>query len=198
MRTSRTLSSLLCLSFLAACGGGSSQAPAAESAHDEAVADENVRVLDFEDDLVAHGATDQAAPPAGGEARSAGTIRAIVRSHLAAFGHCYEQLLATVPSAEGRVLMRMTIAADGIIGDAEVVQSTIPSMPPEMTTCMVEAARTMHFAAHPEATVVNYPFVFSAGGAPVAAPPPSTATAAPPPSTAATTPPATTARHGHH
>jgi outer membrane biosynthesis protein TonB len=197
MRTSRIRSWLVSLTFLAACGGGAAQTPA-ETAHDEQVADEDVRVLDFDDDAVAQSATDQAAPT-GGEPRSPETIRAVVRSHLSAVAHCYEQLLATAPTAQGRVLLRMTIAADGIVGDVEVAQSTIEAMPAETTTCLQTAARGMHFGAHPEATVVNYPFVFSPSGAPaaVAAPPP--ASAAPPPaSTAAAPPPSTTTAAHHH
>jgi outer membrane biosynthesis protein TonB len=177
-------------------------------AHEEAEADEDVRVLDIDDEALGRTATDAAAPAASTDPRSPDEIRGIVRAHLSAFAHCYDQLLATAPTAEGRVLLRMTIAADGLVGDVTIAQSTIPSMPPEMATCMQDAARTLHFGAHHEATVVNYPFQFSTSGAPAEAPPPSTAAApppsttaeAPPPSTAATPPPSTTTgrARGHH
>jgi hypothetical protein len=205
MRTFSARSWLLCLSALAACGGGSSEASTQTTAHEEAEADEDVRVLDFEDEAMTRTTADGAAPAASTDPRSTDEIRGVVRSHLSAFAHCYDQLLATAPTAEGRVLLRMTIAADGIVGDVTIAQSTIPSMPPEMGTCLQDAARAMHFGAHHEATVVNYPFNFTPGGE-AAAPPPSTTTAAPPPSaappatTAAAPPPSTTTGHtrAHH
>jgi len=206
MRTFRTRSWLLCLSVLAACGGGSASAPAAETAHEEAEADEDVHVVDVDAEALGRSATDTPAAAPASEPRSAEAIRAEVHAHLSAFAHCYDQLLATVPDAHGRVLLRITVAADGVVGDVTVAQSTIASMPAEMGTCMQDAARTLHFGAHAEATIVNYPFEFSTDGAassaappPASSAPPASTTAAPPPSsTAATPPPSTTTGRGHH
>lgn len=90
---------------------------------------------------------------------------------------CYEELLARTPDAGGRAVMEFTIVADEKLGG--VVEDTALGdggtlTDPGFGTCLRESLSTVSFAPPPKGgkTTVRYPFLFSPGDEPPAAPAP--------------------------
>jgi TonB family protein len=102
---------------------------------------------------------------AAGATRSAGALMAVVQRHAAAVRFCYNRLLARKPGSSGQVVVRLTVAADGAVSEANVVRSTLGDA--ELDACVLGQAREWRFAPADEARFTfDVPFVFTppAGG----------------------------------
>jgi len=90
-------------------------------------------------------------------------IRNVVRSHIAEVRDCYNRGLARDHELEGRVMIQFTIAPDGNVRVAVVVDSPLPD--DRVGKCIVRAVKRWRFP-QPEGggnVVVSYPFVFIPG-----------------------------------
>ena len=105
------------------------------------------------------------APVSGGgdaaaEGRTAGALMAVVQRHAAAVRFCYNRLLAKRAGASGQIVIRLTVAADGSVSDANVVRSTLND--PEVDACVLGQAREWRFPPSTEAHFIfDVPFVFT-------------------------------------
>ena len=100
-----------------------------------------------------------------GATRSAGALMAVVQRHAAAVRFCYNRLLARKPGSSGQVVVRLTVAADGAVSEANVVRSTLGDA--DLDACVLGQAREWRFAPAEEAKFTfDVPFVFTppAGG----------------------------------
>jgi hypothetical protein len=92
-------------------------------------------------------------------------IRTVVRTHVGEIRSCYEQGLIADPQLAGRVSVRFTIDARGMVSEASVVSSTLPTAAEPVAACIVGALKAWRFPVPPASTdaVVIYPFVFAPG-----------------------------------
>jgi TonB family protein len=93
-------------------------------------------------------------------------VRREIRRHLNEIRYCYERALVTRPDLAGRVVVQFSVAAEGAVIAAAIAQSTLGAAGVE--ACVTQAVRRWTFPRSPQGglTVVNYPFVFAAAGAP--------------------------------
>lgn len=94
------------------------------------------------------------------------TIRASIREQQVAVRFCYEQGLSRRPGLEGRVVIQLTVEADGSVTESGVVGSTLGDAAVEL--CV---ARALERVRCPSSTgrgpvVVTYPFMFMPGDDP--------------------------------
>ncbi len=92
-------------------------------------------------------------------------IRTVVRTHVGEIRSCYEQGLVADPELAGRVSVRFTIDARGIVSEAEVASSSLHPGAEPVAACIVAALKAWRFPVPPASTdaVVIYPFVFAPG-----------------------------------
>jgi len=90
-------------------------------------------------------------------------IRRIVRAHIGEVRYCYNQGLSEDPQLEGRVVVQMTIGADGKIAESTVTSTDIEDT--DVPECIAEAAARWMFPKPPggKNAVVTYPFVLEPG-----------------------------------
>ncbi len=90
------------------------------------------------------------------------TIQAVLRRIQPRVRRCYERLLATSPSSQGRLGIRMEIGANGRVADAVADNDSIGD--PTMQQCVLRQVRGLRFPPHTgNVVVVTYPFVFQPG-----------------------------------
>ena len=90
-------------------------------------------------------------------------IQKIVRENFPNYRHCYEDGLRRDLTLSGKIMVRFVIARDGSVRD--VWQGDGSTMlDPEVTRCVVEAFKPLHFPA-PEGGIVTvvYPIMFTQG-----------------------------------
>lgn len=87
-------------------------------------------------------------------------IRKVVQSHLQEIKKCYDDVLTTQPTAKGKVLVRFTYGAKGVVSEASIKESTVPSS--AFSACIVDSVKSWKFPNAPNdvLAVVEYPFVF--------------------------------------
>jgi metallo-beta-lactamase class B len=92
-------------------------------------------------------------------------VRRIVRRHADEVKFCYEHALAANPTLAGRVVLNLTVAANGDVIDARVQDSTLGNAAVE--TCLAAVARNWEFPYPPPPgrVVISHPFVFKPNGA---------------------------------
>lgn len=90
----------------------------------------------------------------------------VVRRNLNPIRHCYAEALASDASARGRVLVEFTVAPDGWVASARIVQRTLSTVSVE--TCITATVRGWAFPAPADGThaVVRQPFDLRAPGQP--------------------------------
>jgi TonB family protein len=85
---------------------------------------------------------------------------AVVQRHAAAVRFCYNRLLARRAGASGQIVIRLTVAGDGSVSDANVVRSTLND--PEVDSCVLGQAREWRFPPSTESRFIfDVPFVFT-------------------------------------
>lgn len=90
------------------------------------------------------------------------TIQAVLRRIQPRVRRCYERLLATSQSSQGRLGIRMEIGANGRVADAVADNDSIGD--PTMQQCVLRQVRGLRFPPHTgNVVVVTYPFVFQPG-----------------------------------
>jgi len=105
------------------------------------------------------------APVSGGgdaaaEGRTAGALMAVVQRHAAAVRFCYNRLLAKRAGASGQIVIRLTVAGDGSVSEANVVRSTLGDA--DLDACVLGQAREWRFPPSTEARFqFDVPFVFT-------------------------------------
>jgi hypothetical protein len=97
--------------------------------------------------------------PSPGTSLDATAIRRVVRRNLGQVRHCYEQALALVPNAVGRVAVRWVIGSEGAVLASEVTDNATGSTP--LGECVAHAVRRWQFPATDSVVTVNYPFDLS-------------------------------------
>ena len=85
-------------------------------------------------------------------------IRRIVRGHINEVRHCYNQVLARDPSAQGRVKIQFVIGATGKVPSAVVQETTMKSA--AVGSCIANAVKRWTFPKPQSSSViVSYPFI---------------------------------------
>jgi TonB family protein len=95
---------------------------------------------------------------------SAEVVRRVNQRHINEVRFCYEQGLSRAPDAEGRVVLRYTIAPAGVVKTAEVASSTVTYA--QIGTCLTQAVRRWQYPA-PEGggvVTVSLPITLSRTG----------------------------------
>lgn len=87
-------------------------------------------------------------------------IRRVAREHDAEVRHCHEIAAGSRPGLSGSLTVRITIAADGTVTQADTEADEVHA--PELTSCMLAALRRWTFPVPVSggSAAVSYPFVF--------------------------------------
>jgi TonB family protein len=91
-------------------------------------------------------------------------IRRVIRQHINEMKSCYEERLPARPDMSGRVSVKFTIAATGMVTESELAHSTMNE--PTVEACLIKAVRRWQFP-RPEGggiVIVTYPFSFTPSG----------------------------------
>lgn len=96
-------------------------------------------------------------PHADGDGLDKDAIRSVVRSNIKDIRGCYNAGLEQDKDLEGRISLRMEIAAGGTVKDATVLDADFDEGVP---ACMAKTVRDWDFPAIDKPTVVTYPFLF--------------------------------------
>ena len=105
-----------------------------------------------------------AADPKGSEPTISGDIdrrliQSVIRQHVAAYRACYTAALAKLPNLSGKVMLRFTIDAKGMVTESAIASSTMAN--PAVENCLALVARRMKFPPSPGAPIhINYPLLF--------------------------------------
>jgi len=95
--------------------------------------------------------------------RDNNAVNAVVSSHRSSIRMSYEKFLRRDPSLEGKITVRFTIAASGIITEISIIDNS--TMNRELENEIVRKIRMWRFEAIPEGDVtVTYPFIFALAG----------------------------------
>jgi hypothetical protein len=86
-------------------------------------------------------------------------IAATVRRNLHAIQHCYELEMKRNPSLEGKVVVRLTLGADGRASGVELDEDTVHSA--GLARCLDRTFRLWTFPASGQECVVVHPFLFA-------------------------------------
>ena len=91
-----------------------------------------------------------------------GSVTPVVRRALAGLRRCYARSLETNATLEGKLEIGLTIASDGRVSEAHVVQTTLDDA--ALPACMLAVVRKLRFAVEPsgESRSVVLPFQFRA------------------------------------
>ena len=90
--------------------------------------------------------------------RSANSLMATLRRYAPGIRYCYDTALERDRSLRGKMVFRITVAADGSVTAAEVVEDTLNSS--EVRRCALAQIQAWRFAAATSASVFNAPFMF--------------------------------------
>lgn len=96
----------------------------------------------------------------GGEFRSNASLLSVVRRYAAGIQFCYDNQLKKEPGLRGKLVVSLTVLANGAVSEAQVVQDNLGSS--SVTDCVLAQIRTWKFPAI-EHGVVSFktPFVFT-------------------------------------
>lgn len=89
-------------------------------------------------------------------------VHGVVQTKREAMIACYEDGLRADATLRGRLVMRWTIRADGVVTEASVAQSNLTAEvePRAFYECMIEAVLTMEFPPVFQESRLHYPFIF--------------------------------------
>jgi TonB family protein len=95
-----------------------------------------------------------------GEIRSDADLMATVRKYAPGIQFCYDNELKKQPGLGGKLVVSVTVAADGRVTDATIVKDTVRSA--ALTGCALAQIQAWKFPRVPEGTVTfQAPFVFT-------------------------------------
>jgi TonB family protein len=88
-----------------------------------------------------------------------GGINDVIELHFPAIRDCYESRLEERPGLAGRVVLNITLNADGETSSVRVASSTLEDSP--MEACLVAALESLRYEHHADGEVsFAYPFAF--------------------------------------
>lgn len=106
------------------------------------------------------GAAAGASAGAGGEVRSNESLLAVVRRYAPAIQFCYENELKKNPGLRGKLVVSLTVLADGRVSDAVVVDDGLGA--PAVTGCALAQIQGWQFpAVEAGVTTFRIPFLFT-------------------------------------
>ncbi len=92
--------------------------------------------------------------------RSNEALLAVVRRYAPAIQYCYESELKNDPGLRGKLVVSLTVAADGRVTDAAVVEDRLGN--PAVADCALAQIRAWRFPAiDGGATTFRVPFLFT-------------------------------------
>jgi len=96
----------------------------------------------------------------GGELRSSASLLAVVRRYAAGIQFCYDNQLKKEPGLRGKLVVSLTVLADGSVSEALVVQNDLGS--DAVVSCVLSQIRAWQFPTIPNGAVTfKTPFVFT-------------------------------------
>jgi len=96
----------------------------------------------------------------GGEYRSNESLLSVVRRYAPGIQFCYDNELKKNPGLRGKLVVSLTVLANGGVSDATIVENSLRS--PAVTQCVLSQIRGWQFPAIPHgATSFKTPFVFT-------------------------------------
>ena len=90
--------------------------------------------------------------------RSARSLMDTVRRYAPGIRFCYDTALESDPDLRGKTVFRITVAADGGVAAAEVVDDSLRSA--DVRSCALSQIRAWRFATASGAATFDAPFVF--------------------------------------
>ncbi len=99
-------------------------------------------------------------PPRPGAPDAPETIQRVVRAHYDVIRDCYERALKRDPNAAGRVMVRMTIEADGSVSPAKVEDAGSTLTDQDAVACVLKAFGDLKFPAPGHTVRIVYPIMF--------------------------------------
>ncbi|HKK71826.1 MAG TPA: AgmX/PglI C-terminal domain-containing protein [Candidatus Krumholzibacteria bacterium] len=90
--------------------------------------------------------------------RSARSLMDTVRRYAPGIRFCYDTALESDPDLRGKMVFRITVAADGGVTSAEVVDDSLRSA--DVRSCALSQIRSWRFATASKASTFDAPFVF--------------------------------------
>jgi TonB family protein len=95
-----------------------------------------------------------------GEYRSSASLLAVVRRYAAGIQFCYDNQLKKQPGLRGKLVVSLTVLANGSVSEAIVVQDDLGST--AVTQCVLSQIRAWRFPEIPQGVVsFKTPFVFT-------------------------------------
>ncbi len=93
-----------------------------------------------------------------------GRIRKAVQQKQVRIQQCYRKALERNPTLAGKIVVRLTVGADGKVKAAVITENTLSDAGVEK--CLIELVRGLVFPANPGGgeVVVSYPFIFQPAG----------------------------------
>ena len=99
----------------------------------------------------------------GGDVRSNASLLAVVKRYAAGIQYCYDDALKAKPDLRGKLVLSITVAADGSVRDVNVVQDKLQSS--GVRDCVLAQVSGWRFPAVDAGEVTfQTPFVFTPGG----------------------------------
>ena len=89
---------------------------------------------------------------------SAGELNKVMQRSRAAFRRCYDVALAKNPGAQGKLVLRISIAPSGEVTSAQT--NVTGSLPASVAACASQVARSLKFPEASGPAVVTYPMNF--------------------------------------
>jgi TonB family protein len=106
------------------------------------------------------GAGGSGAQSAGGQYRSNESLLGVVRRYAPGIQFCYDNELKKNPGLRGKLVVSLTVLANGQVSEAKIVQDSLGS--PEVTRCVLAQIRGWQFPAIEHGvTSFKTPFVFT-------------------------------------
>ena len=102
-----------------------------------------------------------AAPTTSGD-RSLEALMSVVRRYAAGIRFCYDTALESDGSLRGKMVFRITVAADGSVAGVTVAEDTLGSA--DVRSCALTQIRGWRFGKAARASVFDAPFVFRPAG----------------------------------
>lgn len=112
------------------------------------------------DDGSSSGSLEGGSEGGGGEFRSSASLLAVVRRYAAGIQFCYDNQLKKEPGLRGKLVVTLTVLANGEVSQADVAQNKLGS--DTVVDCVLAQIRAWHFPGIPTGVVsFKTPFVFT-------------------------------------
>lgn len=89
-------------------------------------------------------------------------IQRTIRSNASVFTHCYETQLKKNPALEGKVVVRFTTEANGLVSRVQIDDNTTNNA--NLSRCLRKKFKHLKFPGRETSAEVSYPFVFATAG----------------------------------